>query len=395
MSRLWFLVLMLLSMLMLGSVIASCSSGDDDDNDTAADDDAADDDAADDDAADDDAADDDVADDDDDDNDDGHVFGEITGYVEVDYSEDLLCDGNYCYVAAKDSGVVVVDVSNVDSPTIVGQYNPASGQAYNLVMSAEGFLYVANRDDLLKLDVSDPTDPQLVWSFTPTTIGALNAVAVGDASLIYIGGSNGSNGYVEAVGEAAKGDPESRGEVQVSSTETCYNLGYANDVAYCGGGEGTLISVDVSNPASMAVLNTYFNPGTAGFEPWGQDVKIDGNVLYYSDWGAGLIAVDITDPAAMAELSVLQTSDGFYGSFNAGGLTILGTPYSKVLAAANSWGGLVLVDAADPAALAQIGDALDLQVDIGSAPHGVWVMGKYAYVADNGEQMLIIVKIND
>lgn len=383
-------ILFLLLVLVTLSVVVSCGGDDDDDNDTA-DDDAADDDAADDDAADDDAADDDAADDD---NDDGHNFGDITGYVEIDYAEDVLCDGNYCYLAAKDSGVIVVDVSNVDSPAIVGQYNPASGQVYNLVMDDDGFLYAANRDDLLKLDVSDPTDPQLVWSFVPTTIGTLNTVALGDGGTIYIGGGDGTNGYMEALAET-KGDPASLGELQVSTTETCYNLGYANDVAYCGGGDGTLISVDVANPAAMAVLNTYFNAGTAGHEPWGQDVKIDGDVLYYSDWGAGLIAVDITDPSAMAGLSVLQLTDGFYGSFNAGPLTILGTAYTKVLAAAESWGGLVLVDASDPASLTQIGDALDLQVDMGSAPHGVWVMGKYAYVADNGEQMLIIVKIAD
>nr|HPM76859.1 hypothetical protein [bacterium] len=163
----------------------------------------------------------------------------------------------------------------------------------------------------------------------------------------------------------------------------------------CGGGEGALISVDVSDPTDMSVLNEYFNPGTAGFEPWGQDVKLDGDTLFFSDWGAGLITVDVSDPAAMAELDVLQTADGFYGAYKAGALTIGGTAYTDVWAAADSWGGLVLVDAADPADLQQIGDALDLEVDMGSAPHGVWVMGKYAYVADNGEQMLIIVKIAD
>lgn len=379
----WLLVML---WIVASAWTLACGDDDDDtaDDDVAGDDDAADDDATDDDATDDDAADDDTGDD--------WSFGDITGWVDVDYGEDLVCEGSYCFVACKDSGMWVVDVSDVASPTVVAEFEPPAGQVYNLALDGTA-LYLANRDDLIKLDVSDPLNPVEEWTFVPTTIGILNAVTLGDG-VVYIGGSAGSNGYIEVVGEA-KGTPESLGEAQVATGETCYNLGYANDVAYCGGGEGTLISVDVADPEAIAVLDTYFNPGTAGFEPWGQDVKIDGNVLYYSDWGAGLITVDIADPANMVESSVLQTSDGFYGSFLAGPLTIEGTPYAQVVAAANSWGGLALVDATDPAALALIGDLIDTTVDMGSAPHGVWVMGEFAYLADNGEQMLIIVKIAD
>ncbi|HPQ72097.1 MAG TPA: hypothetical protein PKW95_23450 [bacterium] len=388
MNKFRLLVLLLMAAILFSSLLACSSDDDDDDDNDAADDD-------DDDDDDDDTGDDDTTDDDDtgDDDDDTYAFGDVTGYVEIDYAEDLACKEGYCFVAAKSKGVYVVDVSNLGAPSIVGQYDPSSGESYNLVLDGDN-LYVANRDNMLKIDVSDPANPDLVWEFIPTTIGILNAIARGDDGTLYVGGSFGSNGYLEVVSEA-KGDPVSLGEVQVATGETCYNLGVGGDVAYCGGGEGTLISVDVSDPADMSVLNEYYNAGTAGFEPWGQDVKLDGDTLFFSDWGAGLIAVDVSNPAAMAELSVLQTSDGFYGSYKAGALTIGGTAYTDVWAAANSWGGLVLVDAADPADLQQIGDALDIQVDMSDAPHGVWVMGKYAYVADNGEQMLIIVKIAD
>ena len=122
-------------------------------------------------------------------------------------------------------------------------------------------------------------------------------------------------------------------------------------------------------------------------------MTVDGSTVYYSDWGAGLIAVD----TSLAELSVVQTNDGVYDSAVAGAKTIGGTGYTNVVVAANSQGGLAVFDASDTSDMALIGDPLDVtpEGEMADGPHGVVVMGNYAYVADNMAQGLSIVRIAD
>ncbi|HPQ71632.1 MAG TPA: hypothetical protein PKW95_21075 [bacterium] len=382
MKRIFYLMAILILVLSLGAFIA-CGDDDDDDNDDEADDD--DDDDDDNDTGDDDTGDDDTGDDDDT----VGAFGEVVGWVEIDYAEDLVCDGNYCYVAGKEQGFHTVDVSDVTAPEIVDTVDTA-GVAWDFAL-VDGALYVADKSGgVHKYDLTDPAAPEWVWTYTSLDLTMVESVdVIGD--MVYIGGGNGNDGFLETLQMAAKSDVPTRTGLLSITGEAIVSLACMTGFCFGGGGDGTLFKIAVDEKADPTVEDSYFNAGTAGHEPWGLGVTIHDDTVYFSDWGAGLIALE-TD---LTEVAVVQTGDGVYDSAYAGAKTIMGTAYTDVFAAANSQGGLALFDAS--AGLMLIGDPLDVVPpgEMADGPHGVVVMGNYAYLADNMAQGLSIVRIND
>jgi len=398
--RIWILLLAGLLWTLPGCPTADDDDGDDDDGDDDAgdddtgDDDVGDDDVGDDDVGDDDSGDDDVGDDDTGDDDtDPYVYGDIPGHVDVIYAEDLACAGDHCYVAAKTNGTVVVDVSDVANPTVVDTI-ASYDEAWDVAIDG-GSAFIADRNTgLIKVDLSNPAQPTVAWVYASPHVARVDAIATGIGGALYIGGGDGQDGAFEVLTDGAKG-PTSEGHTSLAG-EACVSLGCGGTTCFCGGGYGTLSGLDVSNPAVIPAPTTFFDAGKPGHEPWGLGVTVDGGVVYYADWGAGLFAVDASVPGALTALSSVYTADGFYDSAVAGPRTIQGTPYTNVVLGANAQGGLAVIDASDPAAMTLIGGApLDVTVQWSDGPHGVWVMGKYAYLADNMEQTLTIVRIED
>jgi hypothetical protein len=365
--------------LVVLAALAGCGNGDDDDDGRRADDDN-------DDTS---PGADDDDDDNDDDNDDTVPFGEVTGFVEIPLAEDLVCRDTYCYLAARETGVAVVDVSERDAPAWVATYDTPV-KVWNVLLGEDDTLYVADDEGgVIKLDITDPTAPAELWTYTSTYVVAVIDLALGD--YLYLAGAAGSDGRFEIYEETKEG-PTPKGVWQANG-EPLTAVGCVGTTCYAGGEAGHLWRLDCEEPTAPSVWAPYYNEGTPGHEPWGLGVTLYNYVVYFSDWAAGLAALD----AELAELYFLSSSDGIYDSAPAGALTIAGTPYDEVLVAANSQGGLWLLDIHDPAAVALIGDPLDVTPpgEIVDGPSGVAVLGTYAYLADKVAEGLTIVKIAD
>ncbi|MTJ18715.1 DUF4347 domain-containing protein, partial [Dolichospermum sp. UHCC 0299] len=68
--------------------------------------------------------------------------------------------GNYAYVADRDSGLQIIDISNPTTPTLKGNYN-TSGAAED-VQVVGNYAYVADYESGLQIiDISNPTTPTL------------------------------------------------------------------------------------------------------------------------------------------------------------------------------------------------------------------------------------------
>ena len=87
------------------------------------------------------------------------VCCETSGYVYAVY-----VFGNYLY-GASESGLEIIDVSNPNSPTSVGNY-VIPGTKYDVIVEGN-YAYVANYQ-LFIIDVSNPSSPFLVGTHIPS-----------------------------------------------------------------------------------------------------------------------------------------------------------------------------------------------------------------------------------
>ena len=74
----------------------------------------------------------------------------------------IAVSGNYAYVADRDSGLMVVDISNPNAPSLVGGCS-IGNSAYDVALSGD-YAYVCDWGGvgLQVIDVSDPTSPFLM-----------------------------------------------------------------------------------------------------------------------------------------------------------------------------------------------------------------------------------------
>ena len=322
-------------------------------------------------------------------------FGAILGFAPAEYAEDLALVGSYALVACKTDGVVVFDISDATAPTAVTTID-VGGEAWDLVIDGERAYVAARTAGLVVLDVSNPASPSIAGTFTPLdgSGGAfgVDAVAV-DGATVYVGGGNGADGFVAALDASDPADINQTAVSEAVTGEAATSLGAANGHIFFGGANGHLVVLD----SILAVVGSYFNPGTAGHEPWGLGITVDSDRLFYSDWGAGLVLLDISTPSDPSEVDLYTTADGIYDSAIARNLVIAGTSHDRVAVVANSQGGLAVVDVTDTT-LTELA-LLDIvpEGELADGPHGVAVDAarSLAVVADNMAQTITIVRIAD
>jgi hypothetical protein len=109
-------------------------------------------------------------------------------------------------------------------------------------------------------------------------------------------------------------------------------------VAYAGDYDSGLQVIDVSDPASPAILGSVFTPYPSG-------VAVSGTVAYVADYLAGLLAIDVSDPGSPVILGSVNTP-GF-----ALGVAVFGT----VAYVAVEYSDLQVIDVSNPASPAILG----------------------------------------
>jgi hypothetical protein len=275
----------------------------------------------------------------------------------------VAVEGPHVYIADRDAGLRIVDVSNPGAPIEVGVYDTA-GNCLDVAVSG-GLAYLAAGGAGLNIvDIADVGAPGSVGSLD--TPGTAWGVAV-----------NGGYAYVADWGHGLRvidvADPTAPVEVGFWDTPgAAVGVAVAGGYAYVADLDEGLRIIDISHPMAPAEVGAH--------EAWGLtwDVTVAGNHAYVAD-DHGLVVVDISDPAAPSE---------------AGRCATLGEARGVVLAGIHAYvadesRGLVIVDVSDPedpadvARIDGVGDARDLVL-----------AGEYAYVADS-DGGLRIVGISD
>jgi hypothetical protein len=176
------------------------------------------------------------------------------------FSFKVHVDGDYAYVSDLIGEYRIIDISDPENAEIIGRADALPNTSGSDVR--DGIAYVVDRTGapgtgLTRFDVSDPTSPVAVDTFT-----------------------TGSQSF---------------------------GIDLAGDVAFIANGFFQFISVDIAEPGDFSILDT-FNPNSNTF-----DVQVRDDVAYVATFGGGLVTVDVADPAAMAQLST-NVVGGFLSS---------------------------------------------------------------------------------
>ncbi|QEI41830.1 hypothetical protein BMF77_02431 [Dolichospermum sp. UHCC 0315A] len=268
--------------------------------------------------------------------------------------------GNYAYVADRDSGLQIIDISNPTTPTLKGNYD-TSGYAWG-VQVVGNYAYVADGYSGLQIiDISNPTTPTLKGNYY-TSGWAYGVQVVGNYAYV-------ANGYsgLQIIDISNPTTPTLKGNYDTSGSASGVQV--VGNYAYVADGYSGLQIIDISNPSTPTLKGNYDT------SDWAEGVQVVGNYAYVADLYSGLQIIDISNPT-------IPTLKGNYDTSGyAGGLQVVGN-YAYV---ADSISGLQIIDISNPTT-----PTLKGNYDTSGNTLDVQVVGNYAYVADDNGGLKII-----
>ncbi len=252
-----------------------------------------------------------------------------------DQAWDIAVQGNYAYVVCDDSGLCIVNITNVRSPTLTSHL-ALSGWAQGIAIQ-NGFAYIAYRFGGISIvDISSPTQPVLMTSYEPVPMN-VRGVFVRDSILYAVSDNYGL--YTFSIS-----NPDTvrlLGSVSLDG----YRVVVVDTLAYVVGTR--LEIVNVKRPDSLFIINTASPP--AGVTPYFHNLAISGHFAFCTNYNSGeelnngIYSFDITDAFSPIYLSSDRQNLGtriHQGPFGiaASGNTIFesSTNYIQIVDASNS-----------------------------------------------------------
>ncbi len=281
----------------------------------------------------------------------------------------IAVSGNYAYVASHENGLMIVNITDPSSPTLVGSYG--TGTAEDVAVSGN-YAYVADGESgLIIIDVNNPATSTPAGSYD--TAGYAKGVAV-SGNYAYIADDDSGFVILDITNPAV---PTLTGSYDTAGNAE--NVAVSGNYAYVADGSSGLMIVDITNPSSPTPAGSYGINGEAS------DVAISGNYAYVTDHGYwnGLVIVDITDPSSPT------LSDIYYTYSSTHGVAVSGI-YAYI--AYNNFegdSGLMIVDISDPSSASFAGS-----YDIRGEALRVAVSGNYVYVATGRSDHILVSILN-
>ncbi len=278
----------------------------------------------------------------------------IDSIVLTDKVNDMYFYNNSMYVADNDSGLCVIDLSDVNNPVIYGYYKTDNSA---IAVSVYGdYAYVSN-EKLSIIDVSDPLNMTEVGYYYEDYGSAARSVVLGDyCYLSYdIGG-------FKVIDVSDVSNPTKIGTYMTGGDDVA-KIFIDNDYMY---------AVNYNNGLWIIDISDYQNPqylGTCSIDNYVYDVVACNNYVYIADGGNGIYIVDATDPSNPQLIGRCDTLG------DARKLCV----YDNYLYIANGGAGFDIMDISDPSNPVNVG-----HVDIDSLALCVYVDSMYAYVGMNG-----------
>lgn len=206
-------------------------------------------------------------------------------------AEHIFVEGKYAYVRGQ-TGLYIINVADPRNPSLEGSlYLPRGLDRGGAVYVAGDYAYVTDRD-VKVVDVSNPTAPTVVGSYT--TPGVPLGVCI-----------SGNYAYVadEWFGLQVIDIRDPSRPVFVDSVDTpgaAQDVFVSGDYAYVADWDCGLQIVDVSHPDSIVLVGSYKT------EKWTMDVWVLESRAYLIDAPSGLFIVEVNNPRSPKLLSVYR-----------------------------------------------------------------------------------------
>ena len=213
---------------------------------------------------------------------------------------DVTLQGNYAFVPGGLGGLNIVDISDPQQITIVGQYT-ASGCAWGRIYSwavQNHIAYGTGRSCGVHIvNVSNPSNPMLVQVYQdPALLDASYEHPSLSDSLLFLARHQGG---VEILSIA---NPQQPFQVATIPTTNAWATLPSGEILYVADGSAGVKIVDIADPYNPSILATLTTSGTA------KDLDLMGNYLFVANGAKGIDMLDVSDPMNPMLVSNYHTS---------------------------------------------------------------------------------------
>jgi hypothetical protein len=207
----------------------------------------------------------------------------------------VAAEGNLVYLG-EGPHLVVLDVSDPDAPRVVSRTRFGGIFQSILLEGAEVFV-AADGLGILQIDLSPPEAPSLVKTIGTSGHRAWDVAISG--SLAYVAGVDQGFQVIDLTSSSVLASRETTGDAQA--------VAVSGERAYVGDSFAGLLIYDISDPSSPEFLGSYQTPGGHATGR-AHDVAVSGGVAFVADGYGGLQVVDVQDPGHPSALPALQTT---------------------------------------------------------------------------------------
>jgi hypothetical protein len=242
----------------------------------------------------------------------------------------------YAYVVDAYDGLVVLNVTNPAAPILLGAVD-LEDWAESVVRSGE-FLFVADSTNGMRVfSLANPALPVEVGSYV--TPNYTEWVTISGATAFLCDGLGG----IKALDVSTPSAPSLLG--QIDTPGLAMHLLLNGDTAFVGDDFGGLRILDVSAPSAMVALGHRDDSEQFTFS-----LHVDGSTALVPRYGEGLAVMDVSNPSSPSELGLWPRTGGSLRSVTLSGTTAF---------VSERWGDLHLVDVSNPASPALLGSYTD------------------------------------
>jgi len=258
-----------------------------------------------------------------------------------------------------------------DSGPIIGHVGEVSNGS---VVYSDGYAFVGSNSQVVVIDVSNPSDPGVV---AQVSVGGSSRNIVLNGSILYVPCDYYGLDVIDV------SDPLS--PTVLSSTPTSgrpHDVTVQSGIAYVAIANAGVCVIDVTDPTTPVLLDEHDVPS----EVFG--IAVTGQYVFLAASGGGIYIVDAVDPNSLVDAGYLHAGDD---------IVLHGIRIIDNLAyvanygywPASDTGSLQIYSLEEPTNPALIGE-----VFTGGSAWSVSVNGRYAYVSDKYES-LIVVDVSD
>ena len=173
----------------------------------------------------------------------------------------LSPDGNTAYVAGGAAGLRIIDVTDPTEPSIINTVPPYSNDfstsglppsVESVTLSPDGnTAFVADRDSgLVIIDVTDPTAPSIINAVPPAISRSWDVTLSADGNTAYVAGESAGLQIIDV------SDPATATETATVVTDNATGVAVHESTAYVADEAGGLKIIDVSDPLTALVTGS-------------------------------------------------------------------------------------------------------------------------------------------